>query len=81
MPKYSYLVVKLIVGPIITSAKWNRVAGGDCNEASVHKVSKNLELLDLTAGSDNFAIDKNKITEKRNNILLLTLVKGLLSQQ
>lgn len=56
--------MKLIVGPVIGRAKRNRVAGGDRNEASVHEVSKKLEFLDWTVGTDNFAIDKNKVTGK-----------------
>lgn len=64
LPKYLYLVVEFIVGPVISGAKWNRVTGGDCNKTSVHKICKKLEFLNLIVRSDNLAIDENKVTEK-----------------
>lgn len=59
-----YLVMKFIVGPVISSAKWNRVTCWDCNKTSVHKISKKLEFLNLIVGFDNFVIHENKVTGK-----------------
>lgn len=68
--------MKLIVGPVISSAKWNRVTGGNCNKTSVHKISKKLEFLSFIVRSDNSAIDENKVTGKQK----LTLLNALLLQ-